>query len=95
MSDQFPRWKRTVIAGEIVADDWCLRISEARSVARIRRETGGSNDGLWFWTVQIDASVRPYNAGAGYSRSGAEARQACEDRLSTAFRPTAADGQFY
>lgn len=91
MSGDFPRWQRTVIAGEIIADDWCLHSDAAQSVARIRRETGGSNDGLWFWAVQIDESGRPYNAGTGYARSGAEARQACEDRLSAPFRPAGAE----
>lgn len=87
MDRPYPRWKRTVIAGQAIADDWCLHASEARSVARIYRETGGQNDGKWFWTVQVGADGRPFNGGAGYAATGTEARRLCEEKVPADMRP--------
>jgi hypothetical protein len=76
------RWRRTVIAGRIVPDDWCLVADDGRDFARIYKAVSSPGlRGKWQWFVQVDALGQPSNGGTGYADSGREAREECEARV--------------
>lgn len=78
------KWRRTALTrsdGSPVPDDWSLVDEHLGPVARIYRMTGGPQDGLWFWAVQIDAQGRPWNGGTGQAADGRQAKEAVETVL--------------
>lgn len=75
------RWRRTMLCGEVLPDDWTLYDGEGKQAARIRKEEGGPQNGRWHWAVQVGPDGQPRNGGTGYADSGREARKECEARV--------------
>ena len=84
------KWRRTYfgkIGGITVtlADDWTLFV-EGLMIARIYHVTGGPQNGLWLWFVQVRPNGKPGNGGRGEARTKEEAMAACEQLLPEAIR---------
>ena len=86
--DETPKrnWRRTVIGGKIVNDDWVMLDAAGQALARIYRIVGGPKDGRWAWFIQVDPDGRPYNGGSGDGANGTEAREAIEARIPSGMR---------
>jgi hypothetical protein len=63
---------------DVASNDWTLSDDAGRALAHIYRYLYGSNAGRWFWTVLIAPDGTPFNAGAGFAATEAEAREICE-----------------
>lgn len=83
----YPRWRRTVIAGKIIADDWVLMLNEHDQAARIHHSPGVAPAGDWQWGTTFDRDGNWLKGSHGAVRSGKEAREAAEAALHPALVP--------
>ena len=75
------KWRRTDLNGEIALDDWILLDPSGEPLARLYKVFGGPQDGRWYWTVLFMPDGSVGKGGTGFTVTGREAREACEERL--------------
>jgi len=81
------KWRRTDLNGEIALDDWILLDPSGEPLARLYKVFGGPQDGRWYWTVLFMPDGSVGKGGTGFTVTGREAREACEERLPETDRP--------
>jgi hypothetical protein len=77
-------WRRTRLTradGSPIPDDWTLEDDSGQPLGRIYAETGGPQNGGWFWAVLVALDGTPFNGGTGHTETGREAREAVEARV--------------
>ena len=65
----------------IAPDDWILLDPSGEPLARLYKAFSGPQDGRWYWTVLFMRDGSVGSGGTGFTATGREAREACEERI--------------